>query len=380
MKPSAATPLIADLHASALRIVVANTGAGSLAISQLLAVPGASRTLLEAITPYARTALVDFLGGEPEQFCCAATARSMAAAAFQRALFLDESEDPPTLCGLGCTASLATNRPKRGAHRIYVAVQTVDATLCWSLQLEKGRRQRCEEEALSAVLLLNALAEAAKISPRLELPLTDGEQCHVQRFTAPAAWGQLMIGELAAVREPRGCSPPAASRCIFPGAFNPFHAGHQQMADIARRLTGKETEFELSVENVDKPPLDYLEISQRAAQFQDVGVLWLTRAPTFSRKAEIFPGATFVIGADTAQRIGEVRYYQNEAHRDEALREIALAKCSFLVFGRLENNRFQTLDHLQLPPTLRAICECVPEAEFRADVSSTEVRNVKPPS
>ena len=50
------------------------------AIAALLAIPGASRFLLEARVPYGTAALDEFLGARPEQYCSDRTARAMAMA------------------------------------------------------------------------------------------------------------------------------------------------------------------------------------------------------------------------------------------------------------------------------------------------------------
>ncbi|HEY1064582.1 MAG TPA: hypothetical protein VGE52_00670, partial [Pirellulales bacterium] len=109
--------LAARLHQQNRRFVMAVTGGGSEAISALFTTPGASRTMLEAIVPYSQASLVDLIGATPDQFCSAQTARSMAAAAWQRARVLDarnklsaESLGPAT--GFAATCSLATDRAK----------------------------------------------------------------------------------------------------------------------------------------------------------------------------------------------------------------------------------------------------------------------------
>ncbi|HEY2250431.1 MAG TPA: CinA family protein, partial [Planctomycetaceae bacterium] len=148
---------VQQIHASGRQIVVAMTGGGSRAISRLLSVPGASRTILEAIVPYAEPALARFLGGKPDQFCSPGTARTMAMAGYRRALA--DAGSPTQALGLACTASLATDRPKHGPHRLHVAAQTRASTRLVSLELEKGARSRDEEETLAADLVLNLLAE-----------------------------------------------------------------------------------------------------------------------------------------------------------------------------------------------------------------------------
>ena len=62
-------------------MVVAITGGGGRAITDLLTVPGASATVLEAVVPYSLPALEDWLGGKVDHACSERTARAMAMAA-----------------------------------------------------------------------------------------------------------------------------------------------------------------------------------------------------------------------------------------------------------------------------------------------------------
>jgi hypothetical protein len=75
-------------------------------------------------------------------------------------------------------------------------------------------------------------------------------------------------------------------------------------------------------------------------------------------------------------RIADPKYYGGDAaRRDDALAAIARQGCRFLVFGRTLDGCFATLAGLNVPAPLRALCEEVSETEFRADVSSTELRD-----
>ena len=127
--------LVRQIHAAPAQLVMSLNG-GSRAVSELLEVPGGSRTLLEAIVPYSESALVAWLGSRPEQFCSARTARAMAVVAFGRALRLGAAEG--AAAGIASSTSLASDRPKRGPHRIHVSLQTAAQTVCWSLELQKG--------------------------------------------------------------------------------------------------------------------------------------------------------------------------------------------------------------------------------------------------
>ncbi len=376
MPKSTQQALIQQVHDSRLRMALAVTGGGSSAISGLLGTPGASRTVLAAAVPYAESALAEWLGAAPDGSCSARTARAMAMAAFQKARAYDPSaaESGAVACGVACTASLASDRPKKGPHRAHLAYQTGTTTAEWSVMLEKGLRSRAEEEAIVADLLLNLIAEAAGVDARLDVSLTDAEPLHINQTVAPSTWQALLAGDTRAVpcHAAHAPQPPAA---VFPGAFNPLHSGHRTMAQIAGAQLGCSVAFEVSTANVDKPPLDFIEIGNRLEYFDQTDCVWLSRAPLFTEKASLFPGATFVVGADTIWRIGHVRYYgDRQAEMDRAIDQIAAAGCRFLVFGRTIDRQFRSLSALELPATLAALCQEVPEATFRDDISSTELR------
>ncbi len=367
--------LIAKIHHSHRQFVVAITGGGSSSIGKLLSVPGGSQSVLEAVVPYAWNALAHWLGGRPDQACAPRTARAMAMAAFARARMLAESDVAvERLLGIGVTASLASDRPKRGPHRAYLAFQTADSTRTVSFDLDKGARSRLEEEAFVSDLLIEQLARTCDIEPSLELNMLPNDRREEEYTLAEPGWRTLLLGETNRIagNMPSNATAPQA---IFPGAFNPLHLGHREMLDIAQRKLGHPVAIEISIENVDKPPLDYTEIAHRVRQFPANQPYWLTRAPTFVRKSASFPGATFVVGADTIVRIAQQKYYGNDpVARDLALATIAERGCRFLVFGRTTGSEFRTLAQLNLPASLLAISVQVPEAEFREDISSTQLR------
>lgn len=370
MNAISADQLVQLIHDSPRRIVLAASGGGARAIADLLQVPGASRTLLEAVVPYSSRAMTEWLGGRPDEFCSAATARAMAMAAFTRARRLDDT--PENAAGVACTASLASDRPKRGPHRIHAALQTADETAEWHLQLLKDRRSREEEERLAGRMVLNAIADACGLAERLDLELLEGEQVDESRAKADAQRRALMLGETESFRIGPDIGRP---KLVFPGSFNPLHAGHRRMFEIARDMLKLPGTAELSIVNVDKPPLDYLEIKRRMSQFPPDWTVYLTRAARFEEKARLFAGATFIVGTDTLRRIASPIYHDSDAAACRASHErLAAAGCRFLVFCRLTDGKLLRLADIKMSDSLKSICREVPPDVFRDDVSSMELR------
>ena len=168
---------------------------------------------------------------------------------------------------------------------------------------------------------------------------------------------EVLRGELPAVRvdinrqvdtvQPDGV-------VILPGAFNPLHGGHLQLAHVAAQMAEREAYFELSVHNVDKPPLLEADVRQRLDQFFGRGALLLTTAPLFEQKARLFPNSVFVVGFDTATRLVGPQYYgDDEAQMRASLRRIRERGGSFLVAGRLYENHFRTLADVEDPRRIR---------------------------
>ena len=173
--PADVRMLVEAIHASPPRAVLAVGGAGSQALAWLLGVGGASRTVLEATVPYAQSSFVAYAGEPPGEFASIEAARALASASLKRARKLTDSD--PSILGVGCAATIATDRLKRGEHRAYVATMSAEDTRGYALQLAKGSRDRAAEENLVSRLVLRALALASGLDATgLALPLVPGER------------------------------------------------------------------------------------------------------------------------------------------------------------------------------------------------------------
>ena len=370
--------LIQAIHDSPPRAVFAAAGAGSRALADLLAVPGASRTLLEALIPYAADSFDEFLGQRPEQYVSAETGRLMAGRALARAHHLRELETFP-LVGLGCTATIVTDRPKKGEHRAHVAAWTPGRLSAWTLHLEKGARDRAGEEDLVSRLVLDALADACGITEHPPLPIGLGDTLSAETVDFTAVAEQLRrrkIPYFGIHADGRVRTTDAHPQAILSGSFNPLHAGHTGLAGTAAALLDMPVAFEVSAVNVDKPPLATDVLLDRLSQFAGRWPVFAGNAPTFVEKSRLYPGATFVVGFDTAARIIHPRYYgDSEAGMLAALAEMRDRGNRFLVAGREgEDGSFRELHELAIPEGFTGLFAAIPARLFRHDVSSTEIR------
>ena len=369
---------IAAMHASGRQAVLAITGGGSGAIAELLRVPGGSRLLLEAVVPYDLRALTAFLGFEPAQSCSVETAVALAQRARERAALF--APTGTVLVGLGATASLVSDRPKQGEHRCHVAVTTGVGTDVHSIVLQKGRRDRPAEEDLVARAIVLCLAKGCGVAAPSPSVVLDADERYTEETVATSdPVDQLVAGRLDRVTawpDGRLVSSAPAPSAVMPGSFNPLHAGHLLLARVAEDMLHAPVAFEISVTNVDKPPLGATEVRARLAQFAGQARVELTRAPTFLEKSRLFPGATFVVGADTAERLVATRYYGDETQMVAALQEIAERGCRFLVAVRADAaERVRTLVDVAVPTRFAHLFTPIPESRFRLDASSSEIRS-----
>jgi hypothetical protein len=368
--------LIERIHDSIHKLVLEFAGAASQALFWLHAVPGSSRTILEATDRYVAQSLAELLGGPPMQAVSHDTAIAMAAAAYRRAMRLTDGAE--TGFGVGCTAALVTDRERRGADRCWIATRDRAGVRVHGLEMVKNARDRAGEEQLVSMLLLHAIALACGLEGGVPLPLLDGEQVQSEALTDPDPVALLLAGTAGSVViEPDGsCAADApVSGVLLSGSFNPLHVGHEQLAHAAGELLGLPASFELPVVNADKPPLGYAEIERRLDQFAGRYRIVLSREPLFVGKAALFPGCVFAIGYDTAARLVDPHYYGGPAGRDAALATIRSQGCRFVVAGRVDDGVFRTLAEIALPAGFEDLFIELPESAFRNDLSSSAIRS-----
>jgi len=368
---------IKAIHNSSTVACIVVTGGGAGAISMLLETPGASRTVLEALVPYSQSALAEFLGYVPDKSVSRDTALSMADRARQRALILKGTSNNPA-AGIGCTASLVSDNEKKGKHRLHVAAWDDNGITTFDLQLTKELRDRAAEDEIVSRVVIQALSQASGVVSDKMVDILPSETLNTQHSDATDLVDLVLRDELhSLLLTPEGALVPngTVSGGVLCGSFDPLHKGHIELARAASKILGGPVVFEMSVHNVDKPPLEVGIVWKRLRQFQDSHSVVVTSKSTFHEKARLMPECTFIIGYDTALRLFEPRYYGTAEQMLESLRTLATTGCRFLVAGR-ENSSgmFKTLENIPVPAEFKGMLDSIPESQFRVNLSSSDLR------
>src|SRR5437773_11859102 len=175
------------------------------------------------------------------------------------------------LVGLGATAALVSDRPRKGEHRFHIAFANAAGVAHCTCVMAKGRRDRAAEEDLVSRAIVLWLARACGIAAPSPRSLFDPDEHYAETGVAAVdTIDRLLAGELDRVTvQPDGQMMLSAPQpvVLFPGSFNPMHEGHVLLARVAEEIRQEPLAFEISVANVDKPPLASETVRRRLAQF-----------------------------------------------------------------------------------------------------------------
>jgi hypothetical protein len=362
------------------KVFIAATGAGAGIQAALWSVPGASAFLAGAAFPYAAHETERLLGFRPARFCSEETAVELAVAAYLRAreTALAEASGAPSktkVIGLGLTASVASLEPHRGDHRLFVATLGERGATVWSARLAKGAgdAQRTIDGQLADRLGLDALLAAAGIAQQD----TDAPGLEISRRELSEAELHDLLYRRP-VFGPNGAREAALAtgRCdlvLLPGSFDPYHEGHQMLAEAVERQYGRRVAFAITADPVHKPSLRAVDLLDRIASIRRAGeggrpIVLTQRDPLFIDKARQFPGAGIALGVDALIRMLDPAWGPKLGEMFETFRALGTR---FYVAGRVIDGRWTTPDALALPEAFRRLVESV---EGRRDKSSTELR------
>jgi nicotinic acid mononucleotide adenylyltransferase len=379
----------ANSRSGGFKFSIAVAGGGSSGINALMTVPGASATVLNAQIPYAREAFDRYIAPQspPEKYASAEAASKLARAALNDARSLVHNVDWPV--GVGLAAALVSASPRRGPHHAFLCMETEWSSVAFSIDLIKDIRTRSEEEDVCGALLVRAIScLSLQLDPSsgcrevTDVLLRNDEQVVIsvemksapieRLLTSPSNVNSILFDD-----SKFSVDPNIRSCVIFPGSFNPAHAGHEAMIEAAQKMGHSTVILELSVANVDKPSLELHEVHRRVSALKGHKVI-VTQAPRFAQKISLFSQVTFLVGLDTAERLLDPQYSGgDEARMLTDLRQMQSKGIRFIVADRVgRQGEFLKLSELMsyqtLDSDLREMFVEIPN--FRMDISSSEIR------
>ncbi|MDY0387264.1 MAG: hypothetical protein RBT65_09075 [Methanolobus sp.] len=384
--------VIRMIHDSPHMIVLAISGGGTEAIGEMLRYGKGSDTLIEAIVPYSKESLNKFIGKEPSEYASTDTAKNMAMSSFRRALYLNSNPDKKyyeNLIGIGVTCKLVKNTNEREGrqHEVHFASQSYLKTTTSSLFF-KENASREEQEKIAADFIIENIAALCNPDEKIEankFKNTGVKEIINNEIEADIPVAELLLKTLENINSEKSIEPlkidmgtnDNKAKIIFSGSFNPCHKKHIEMAKIAADKYKEPVDFEISLANVDKPPIDYISLKERIdslLKYKEenyIGNIYLTNSPLFADKAILFPNSVFLIGTDTLNRLFNEKYYRNGESKQSLLEHFKRYNVRFMIFKR-KNAEIDS--DMEIPD----ICDIVPTSRYGDDgTSSTMIRSDK---
>ena len=333
------TLLTENLRDFPIRLFLAATGAGAGVQQHLWEIPGCSSFFEGACFPYSREESLSFTGlvDPPEnlRYASEAYAIDMAMAAFRRAIGSDSKREP---VGLAVTASVTSLTPHRGEHRAHsacmtrtrVALRTIVLTKMDTLPPEEVRKLDGSVVDLSVLEVLLTCFDLMPPPQGLKQGELVNEVVRRRFFENPVFYPGGKRGPLRKIWAER---PPV----LFPGAFNPPHEGHKNLAQSPQARIHGEVVYEICSTPPHKPAMTVQEMILRAENLKNETVLFTEGDPLYIDKARRFPGAGLIIGADALIRMLDPKWGPKPK---ALLEEFNVLGTKFLVAGRLVGDRF----------------------------------------
>jgi nicotinamide mononucleotide (NMN) deamidase PncC len=341
------------------RFYIAATGGGAGAQNMIWQTPGCSSYFAGATFPYGHEQLEEFIGYAPEKSVCEETAVEMAMMAYYNAYRYGNDEE---FIGIGCTAALAPNKRDRNVY--YISIVDKNGVKTRVFDFANGTRTRNEngcsvDNGITRLIqgefwdMVDSTDTAKKLL--LKRPYwADNKRYSELAFTSqfcPADDHHARIG-----------------RAIYPGAFNPPHRAHFEIA--------KKTDAVFSIElcSPHKGELAVHEILQRLKLLKGNEVLLTRGLPLYVDKSNKFPGCPIVLGSDSLVRMLDPKWGPDPI---KLLQEMSQNETRLYVVGRMVNGKYVSANEaISLIPESATCYQLVPvdlSEEFQG-LSSSAIR------
>lgn len=372
-------------------VYVVATGGGSKIGSYLWEVPGISSVLAGESFTYSCHETDRFLQFKPDKYCSEETAIHMAMAAYMRACESVPSGRMPI--GLAVTANVASSKEHRGDHRIHAAIITPHSRIYTHVILNKGcghdirgRDGRiCDQVGFNLMLRVLGCSdipimvsgsdsvemqwEHYQIIPQyVDIPETKLRELFFQHplFTELGRFLDNVYDYSDVV--------------LFPGTFNPIHDGHMFMAEAVQDIGNVSTLYMITADSPHKPPLPVVTMLAKAVKIRMSDptrcVLFTQNDPLFIDKARKFPGASFLVGADSVERLLDPRWYGGKPEAVvDMLDEFERLGTRFYVFGRDSGKGMVRMSDIPVIGHHKNMFVQMPDNKYA--ISSTQIREGK---
>jgi hypothetical protein len=343
---------IAALHKTPAKICLVVTGASAGCQQLITSVPGASGTLLESRLPYDRVALSRFMK-RPEKVypVTEETALDMAARAWRnaRGIILSQEGDPEQAFGVAVTGVIDAGRAQRGELRLHMAVRGSNDFLVANVMFGKDADNRSvlgreREGELSDLMALNLILLASGLD-QIAFP-----NDHLSGNLADMGGAGSILAPFRVLPTVTSTEVDPNRHVLFDGSFNPWHHGHENIADEVELRTGKKVVYVITDSHPNKGPVLPEELSARVGQFCRLAPVLVTKGlKLYVDKAEAHPGFSRVIGADSLCRLLDPVY---GVPASEVLQRLRDSGAHFFVADRPHGADAATFEEVsrQIPP------------------------------
>lgn len=391
---------VRQLRSTPWLVVCTTTGARGDLGKLLWQPPGASTNILTDAFTYAQEATAKYIGFRPAKFVTDEVACHMATTAYYegRRLAVERGKNENDVMGVGMTSAVTTDRERRGADEVIVAVRTRDSLWTGRVLLKKpanfardAEDHRAVQGELADLITLNAILYVAHIQ---QVPLSLAWVEHAENdavFPSGEESSYVLLLKRTSLWRGPDQTPiygkvimPDGSMCdikdldpakwiVFPGSFDPVTYAHDEMAKAIERTTGKRVLFQITKAHPVKSVTDQ-NMVDRAGQFlYRWPIVLLEGDGLFTQKAERFPGMEMLVGADVVNdRMFDAGFYGGDDAMDAAFERMRSLGTVFHVNGRVcGDRRYRELADIRIASRFAGMFR---PFSHRNDVSSSERR------